>query len=82
MAKYSFCRGIFLDANFCEVTCKRRERCAYYDVEFYRKHGHHLDEFEELFPHEPCGWFVEKVADVPQHTEHGNDLFAMLKGES
>lgn len=78
MAKFAFCHGWYLDANFCEVTCKRRERCAYYDVDFYRKHGHHLYEFEELFPHEPCEWFMERTTNVKKEEIDKTDIFSLL----
>lgn len=58
MAKFSFCRGIILDANFCDTTCRLRESCAYYDVDFYRKHAGHLEDFTELYPIVGCDWFI------------------------
>ena len=61
MVKYSFCHGWAINpVDFTEVTCRNREKCAYFDVEFYRKHGNHLEEFEELFPFDPCGFFFPK----------------------
>ena len=60
MAKFSFCRGIILDANFCDTTCRLRESCAYYDVDFYRKHVEHLEDFTELYPINTCDWFIPK----------------------
>lgn len=59
-----------VDPNgFVEVTCKMRERCAYFDIYFYRHHRDHLDEFEEMFPFVPCKFFVEKVSSETKHTE-------------
>lgn len=62
MPKYAFCHGWTVDARkgFNEVTCQCRESCAYYDVNFYRHHLHHLDDFEEMFPFEPCQYFLKK----------------------
>ena len=74
--KWAFCHGWYLDECFCEVTCRRRERCAYYDEDFYMKHKRHLEDFEELFPQEPCSWFVERkdLAGEPQGTVDGKDF--------
>ena len=66
MARYGFCHGWYLDRGFAEVTCKRRETCAYYDVDFYRHHVHHLDDFEEMFPIDPCPWYLEREGAVKQ----------------
>lgn len=59
--KYSFCHGWMVrPRDFNEVTCRRRESCRYYDTEFYRKHAHHLDDFDEMFPMEPCQFFIPR----------------------
>ena len=62
--------------DFNEVTCPRRESCAYYDVNFYRKHVHHLDDFEEMFPFEPCQFFIQKQGIQPrENKDSGMDFF-------
>lgn len=62
--------------DFNEVTCPRRESCAYYDVNFYRKHVHHLDDFEEMFPLEPCQFFIQKQGTQPrENKDSGMDFF-------
>ena len=61
MAKYGFCHGWSIDPiDHSEVTCKKRDKCAYFDIDFYRHHGDHLEDFEELFPFHPCPLFVLK----------------------
>ena len=80
MAKWSFCHGWTVDASkgFCEVTCKRRETCAYYSVDFYRKYGDHLDDFEEMFPFEPCKFYLAKEQPAKENEEKP-DFFDLLK---
>lgn len=77
---YSFCHGWTVDERkgFNEVTCKRRESCAYYDVDFYRKHGQHLDDFDEMFPPEPCPYYVDRERPVAAKEEKA-DFFAFMK---
>ena len=84
MAKplYSYCHGWTIDAKkgFCEVTCKRRERCRYFDIDFYRHHGHHLDDFEEMFPMEPCQYFIEREGAKREEPADGKaDFFDFIK---
>ena len=80
MAKWSFCHGWTVDARkgFCEVTCKRRESCAYYDVDFYRKHGNHLDDFEEMFPSEPCQFYIASHTSSVENENTKPDFFSFL----
>jgi len=78
MAKYGFCHGWMIDATFNEVTCRRRERCKYYQEDFYRRYGDRLNEFEEMFPDEPCRFFVgreEEAATVLQQREQSATIF-------
>ena len=77
--KYSFCHGWMVrPRDFNEVTCRRRESCRYYDVEFYKKHAHHLDEFEEMFPMEPCQFFLPNYKSVKKEEGvENNDFFAL-----
>lgn len=83
MAKWSFCHGWTVDARkgFCEVTCKRRETCAYYSVDFYRKYGDHLDDFEEMFPMEPCEFYTPRATELKQEEEKPS-IFDFLKDDS
>lgn len=61
MVKYSFCHGWMVSPrDFNEVTCKRRDSCSYYDADFYGNHLHHLEEFDEMFPFEPCQFFLQR----------------------
>lgn len=80
ITKFAFCHGWVLDQNYNEVTCKVRERCLYFDVSFYRNHGHHMDEFEELFPFEPCGWFLERSKQEVAMTKEEDSFIALLHG--
>jgi hypothetical protein len=74
--KWAFCHGVILSPHgFSESTCKRRERCAYYDEDFYRKHLYHLDEFSEMFPIEPCPYFIAKAGVTERKAEPVNDPF-------
>ena len=84
MAKWSFCHGWTVDARkgFCEVTCKRRETCAYYSVDFYRKYGDHLEDFEEMFPMEPCQFFIEREGVRPEKEETNDDPFLLMIGKN
>ena len=79
---YSFCHGWELSERkgFAEVTCRRRESCAYYSVTFYREHGDHLDDFEELFPLEPCPYFTERsVAKRVEPADEKADFFDFMR---
>lgn len=80
MATWAFCHGWMVDPiDFTEVTCKNREKCAYYDIDFYRKHGHHLDDFEELFPMKPCQGFVLKAGcQLDEEKIDNSDPFGLL----
>lgn len=76
--KFGFCHGWMIEPfGHSEVTCKQRERCAYYDVEFYRKHGNHLEDFEEMFPFEPCKFFFPKKVEEKKAEKEENpfDIF-------
>lgn len=76
--KYGFCHGWMIEpVGHTEVTCKQRERYAYFDVEFYRNHGHHLEDFEEMFPYEPCKFFIPKSVEEKNVKKEDNpfDLF-------
>lgn len=76
--KYAFCHGWMVSpADHNEVTCKKRENCVYFDLEFYRKHGHHLDEFDEMFPYEPCQFFFPKKVEEKKAEKEENpfDIF-------
>ena len=86
MPKYSFCHGWTVDVRkgFSEVTCRRRESCRYYDVEFYRHHGHHLEDFDEMFPFEPCQFFLprgESRGTVAKE-DHEDSFLDLLKDKS
>ena len=82
---FAFCHGWELSERkgFAEVTCRRRESCAYYSVTFYREHGDHLDDFEELFPLEPCPYFTERsVAKREEPADGKADFFSFLDKEN
>jgi hypothetical protein len=81
MPKYSFCHGWTVDVRkgFSEVTCRRRESCRYYDVDFYRHHGHHLEDFDEMFPFEPCLFFTKKPESVKKEEECKQVDFLAIK---
>ena len=78
MADFAFCHGWYINRDYNEVMCKKRGRCPYYDIDFYRKHGNHLQDFEELFPEEPCKWFRGSVVEEKEEVV---DLFGMLRME-
>lgn len=80
MVKYGFCHGWTIDSTFNEVTCKRRERCKYYQEDFYRRYGDRLDEFEEMFPDEPCRFFVGKEAETATPLQHSEQLATIFEG--
>lgn len=70
MKQYSFCHGWMVEKRtFAEVTCKQRERCQYYSEDFYRHHGDHLDDFEEMFPFEPCPYFLERIGETKKEKQ-------------
>jgi len=81
MPKFSFCHGWTVDVRkgFNEVTCRRREHCCYYDADFYRHHGHHLEDFDEMFPFEPCPFFMERGDVVHEQKEDEDSFLALLK---
>ena len=82
MAQFSFCHGWMVSPkDFNEVTCPRRESCAYYDVLFYRHHGHHLDDFDEMFPFEPCQFYIKKIGVQKEEDQKDNkyDIFLAKK---
>ena len=80
MVKYGFCHGWMIDAMFNEVTCKRRERCKYYKEDFYRQYGDRLDEFEEMFPDEPCRFFVGREDEAATPLQHSEQLATIFEG--
>lgn len=80
MVKYGFCHGWMIDAMFNEVTCKRRERCKYYQEDFYRRYGNRLDEFEEMFPDEPCRFFVGREDEAATPLQHSEQLATIFEG--
>lgn len=74
MSKYGFCHGWMVDPiDHTEVTCKRREKCAYFDIDFYHNHGSHLEDFEELFPFSPCEYFVLKAGCQIREERHDDE---------
>lgn len=80
-AKYAFCHGWMIEPfGHTEVTCKKRESCAYFDIDFYSKHKHHLDEFEEMFPFEPCQFFFGKTG-AETKSEKREDSFDIFLGK-
>lgn len=81
MPIFAFCHGWTVDERkgFSEVTCRRRESCPYYDVDFYRHHGHHLEDFEELFPSEPCQYFTKPVDETPADTDEVESFLSFIK---
>lgn len=79
MAKYNFCHGWTISPNgFSESECKRRDNCMYYMEDFYRKHGNHLQDFEEMFPLEPCQFYVERETAKVEKVIDEDDLFSKL----
>jgi hypothetical protein len=80
MVKYGFCHGWMIDAMFNEVTCKRRERCKYYQEDFYRRYGDRLDEFEEMFPDEPCRFFVDREDEAATPLQHSEQIATIFEG--
>jgi hypothetical protein len=53
-------------------------------VEFYRHHGHHLEDFDEMFPFEPCQFFLprgESRGTVAKE-EHEDSFLDLLKDKS
>ena len=80
MVKYGFCHGWMIDAAFNEVTCRRRERCKYYQEDFYRQYGDRLDEFEEMFPDEPCRFFVGREDEAATPLQHSEQLATTFEG--
>ena len=82
--KFGFCHGwMFSPFGFGEVTCKRRECCRYYDVDFYKNHGNHLDDFEEMFPMEPCPFFLAMEEKRKTETIESDplDVFCGIAGD-
>lgn len=78
MAQYSFCHGWMIEPHgFSEVTCKHRDNCAYYCVDFYRRYADRLDDFEEMFPMSPCKFFIARNVEITpeEKSESAFDLF-------
>ena len=80
-AKFGFCHGWMVSPkDFNEVTCPRRESCAYYDVNFYKHHVHHLEDFDEMFPFVPCQFFVKKQSvETKEDKDSKYDIFLAKK---
>lgn len=77
MADFYYCFGIYLDGNFCEKTCKKRENCKYYDVEMFRKYGDIIDRFDFLVCNEDCKYYSPRKEEEPERGEE-DDPFAPL----
>lgn len=74
--QYAFCHGYGINPyDFTEVTCRFRERCPYYDVDFYRKYGDRLNEFDELFPFMPCSFY--KLGTATRNNNEKPNSFAV-----
>lgn len=63
---FYFCFGIYLDANFCEKTCKKRDNCKYYDVNLYRKYSDIIDQFDFLVCEENCKYYTPRQEEVQE----------------
>ena len=73
---YYYCFGIYLDAQFCEQTCKKRENCRYYDINIYAKYKHMWDEMDFLVCQEPCQHYSPKREDYDVHERPDEDTLA------
>lgn len=83
MARYSYCHGYTVDPNgYAEILCKRRAYCAYYQEDFYVRYRGQLDDFEEMFPFEPCQFFVSNGKQDPDDGLDRNErILEMMMGK-
>ena len=68
--------GLFLDGNFMEHRCNKRENCKYYVEDFYRKYADMLDQFDFLVCEENCKYYSPKNEEVKQETSVEGNLFS------
>ena len=77
MADFYYCFGIYLDGNFCEKTCKKRENCKYYDADLFRKYGDIIDRFDFLVCNEDCKYYTPRHEEVKVELSPEEDIFAI-----
>ena len=75
MADFWYCFGIYLDGNFCEKTCKKRENCRYYDEDMFRKYGDIIDRFDFLVCNEDCKYYTPKKEEQKCDLTEEQDIF-------
>jgi hypothetical protein len=79
MSEFYYCQGHYLDGNYAEHTCKKRDNCKYYDEDFYRKYADMLDRFDFLVCFEPCPYFIPRREERKCELSEEDDPFATLK---
>ena len=78
MADFYYCFGLYLDGNFCEKTCKKRDNCRYYDENLFRKYGDIIDRFDFLVCNDVCKYYSPKREEVKSESGDDEDPFATL----
>ena len=70
----AFCMGIWMDAEFREWTCPKRDNCMYYVEGFYARHISHIDDFEQLhnIPGKACSYYMPRY---PEREKKETDPF-------
>lgn len=75
MADFYYCLGHYLDANFCEKTCKKRENCKYYVEDVFRKYADIIDRFDFLVCGENCKFYTPRHEEVKSDLTEDQDIF-------
>lgn len=75
MADFYYCLGHWLDGNFMEHTCKKRENCKYYDEAFFVKYKDMLDRFDFLICKEKCEYYLPRREEVKCELTEEQDIF-------
>jgi len=78
MIKYSFCLGLYLDRNYMEIQCHKRDKCCYYDENIYAHYKHMWNDMDFLVCHEPCQYYIPRQEEQESESGECEDPFAPL----
>lgn len=77
MSEFFYCLGHWLDGNFMEHTCKKRENCLYYMEDFFVRFKDSLDRFDFLICKENCEYYLPRKEEVKCELSEDEDIFAI-----
>ena len=70
-----FCLGIFIDGNFMEHTCKKRDNCRYYQEDIFVKYKYEMHNADFLICNEDCKYYTPRREEQKCELSEEQDIF-------